>query len=242
MTELRIKNHLPLGIAWNWVKFSFATFREKPINFLVFALGFIIFSLVPFLGSFLAVLVVARIYLSAKYIEDNQPVGVSLNLGMIFRQRNIVSYGIFNMFFDFMLMSLLREFMAALGIDASSTATMLSDHRTVYLLIGMSLLRAVILGISLAIITFNAEIKVLQALKMSWVFIYKNWVVLALGLFLLLPFLLIPLYLAALIALSFNNAIAFGLSALVVVIFMLLFIAVTTIFSYKLYRDGISHE
>lgn len=242
MAELKIKEHVPLGIAWSWVKFSFATFREKPINFLFFALGFVIFSLLPFLGSFIAVLVIARVYLTAKYIEDDQPVGVSLNLGLIFRQRNIVSYGLFNLLFDFVMMSGLRQIMSGMGIDSSSPEAMMQDHRIIYLLIGFSVFRAAFLGISLAIVTFNAEMKVIPALKLNWLLIIKHWSTLALGLFLLLPFLIIPLYLITLLALSVSSSIAFGFAAFLLLIAMLLFIAVTTIFSYKVYQDVISHE
>ena len=72
MSELRIKNSVPLGIAWLWVKASFATFREKPIHFLAFAIAYILFSLFPFFGAFLAVFVLARIYSSADKIFKNE--------------------------------------------------------------------------------------------------------------------------------------------------------------------------
>lgn len=242
MSNLRVNSQLPLGIAWNWVKASFAIFREKPINFILFALGFVIFSILPIMGSFFAVLVAARIYLTAKYVEDGQPVGVSLNLAMIFRQRNIVSYALFNILFDFGVTSLVWEGMAALGIDTSNTIKMLSDSRSIYILVGASVARAVILGISLAIMVFNPETKVFQSLKLNWQFLLKNAAVVVLGVLLLLPFLLVPLYIFALISLSVANAAISIIALVIVVILMLLFISVTTIFSYKLYQIGISHE
>ena len=242
MSNLRVNSQLPVGIAWSWVKASFAIFREKPINFILFAMGFVIFSILPIMGSFFAVLVAARIYLTAKYIEDGQPVGARLNLALIFRQRNIVSYALFNVLFDFVVTSLVWESMAGLGIDTSNTVNMLSDHRSIVILVCASVARAVFLGISLAIMVFNPEVKVFQSLKLNWQFLLKNSAVVVLGVLLLLPFLLVPLYIFALISLSVANAVISIIALIIVVILMLLFISVTTIFSYKLYQNGISHE
>lgn len=242
MSNLRVNSQLPMGIAWNWVKASFAIFREKPINFILFALGFVVFSILPIMGSFFAVLVAARIYLTAKYVEDGQPVGVSLNLSLIFRQRNIVSYALFNVLFDFVVTSLVWESMAALGIDTSNTVNMLSDRRSIYILVFASAVRAVFLGISLVITVFNPEVRVFQSLKLNWRFLLKNSAVVILGVLLLLPFLLVPLYIFALVSLSVANAVISIIALIIVVVLMLLFISVTTIFSYKLYKNGISHE
>lgn len=242
MSNLRVNSQLPMGIAWSWVKASFAIFREKPINFILFAVGFVIFSILPIMGSFFAVLVAARIYLTAKYVEDGQPVGVSLNLALIFRQRNIVSYALFNVLFDFVVTSLVWESMAGFGIDTSNTVNMLSDHRSIVILVCASVVRAVFLGISLAIMVFNPEVKVFQSLKLNWQFLLKNSAVVVLGVLLLLPFLLVPLYVFALISLSVASAVISIIALVIVVILMLLFISVTTIFSYKLYQNGISHE
>nr|MBP9769354.1 hypothetical protein [Burkholderiales bacterium] len=119
---------------------------------------------------------------------------------------------------------------------------MLMDHRVIYLMLGMSLFRTLFFGISLAIATFNPDITVLNSLRLSWKFLYKNIAVIALGLFLLLPFLLVPLYIMVMVTLSMENAFLFGISFLVLVILMLLFLAITTLFSFKLYQDGITHE
>ena len=90
MTQLQIKTSLPLGIAWTWVKASFAIFREKPINFMFFGIAFVVFSMLPFLGTFLATLVIVRMLLSAQAIVDNQAVGLALNFKSIFSQRNFI--------------------------------------------------------------------------------------------------------------------------------------------------------
>ena len=131
--------------------------------------------------------------------------------------------------------------MSNLGVEGATPA-MLMDHRVIYLMLGMSLFRTLFFGISLAIATFNPEITVLNSLRLSWQFLYKNIAVIALGLFLLLPFLLVPLYIMVMVTLSMENAFLFGISFLVLVILMLLFLAITTLFSFKLYQDGITHE
>ncbi|MDQ5948476.1 MAG: hypothetical protein QG651_970 [Pseudomonadota bacterium] len=241
MTQLQIKTSLPLGIAWTWVKASFAIFREKPINFMFFGIAFVVFSMLPFLGTFLATLVIVRMLLSAQAIVDNQAVGLALNFKSIFSQRNLISYAIFCVGYDLVSMTIMSQFMSNWGVEGATPA-MLMDHRVIYLMLGMSLFRTLFFGISLAIATFNPDITVLNSLRLSWKFLYKNIAVIALGLFLLLPFLLLPLYVMVMVTLSMENAFLFGISFLVLVILMLLFLAITTLFSFKLYQDGITHE
>ena len=241
MTQLQIKTSLPLGIAWTWVKASFAIFREKPINFMFFGIAFVVFSMLPFLGTFLATLVIVRMLLSAQAIVDNQAVGLALNFKSIFSQRNLISYAIFCVGYDLVSMTIMSQFMSNWGVEGATPA-MLMDHRVIYLMLGMSLFRTLFFGISLAIATFNPEITVLNSLRLSWKFLYKNIAVITLGLFLLLPFLLVPLYIMVMVTLSMENAFLFGISFLVLVILMLLFLAITTLFSFKLYQDGITHE
>ncbi len=241
MTQLQIKTSLPLGIAWLWVKASFAIFREKPINFMFFGIAFVVFSMLPFLGTFLATLVIVRMLLSAQAIVDNQAVGLALNFKSIFSQRNLISYAIFCVGYDLVSMTIMSQLMSNWGVEGATPAVLM-DHRVIYLMLGMSLFRTLFFGISLAIATFNPDITVLNSLRLSWKFIYKNIAVIALGLFLLLPFLLLPLYVMVMVTLSMENAFLFGISFLVLVILMLLFLAITTLFSFKLYQDGITHE
>lgn len=241
MTQLQIKTSLPLGIAWTWVKASFAIFREKPINFMFFGIAFVVFSMLPFLGTFLATLVIVRMLLSAQAIVDNQAVGLVLNFKSIFSQRNLISYAIFCVGYDLVSMTIMSQLMSNWGVEGATPA-MLMDHRVIYLMLGMSLFRTLFFGISLAIATFNPDITVLNSLRLSWKFLYKNIAVITLGLFLLLPFLLVPLYIMVMVTLSMENAFLFGISFLVLVILMLLFLAITTLFSFKLYQDGITHE
>lgn len=241
MTELSIKTKLPIGIAWIWVKSSFAIFREKPINFMFFGLSFVIFSMLPFMGTFFATLVIVRMLLSAQSIVKNEDVGLSLNFKSMFAQRNLISYAIFCVGYDLIAMSIMSHLLSSWGIDGATPATLM-DHRVVYLIIGMSLFRTIFFGISLAFVTFNPELTVLKSLRLSWDFMLKNIVVVVFGLFLLLPFLLIPMYIVIMITLSMTNPILFGFSFLILVILMLLFLAITTLFSFKLYQDGVSHE
>ena len=241
MTQLQIKTSLPLGIAWLWVKASFAIFREKPINFMFFGIAFVVFSMLPFLGTFLATLVIVRMLLSAQAIVDNQAVGLALNFKSIFSQRNLISYAIFCVGYDLVSMTIMSQLMSNWGVEGATPAVLM-DHRVIYLMLGMSLFRTLFFGISLAIATFNPDITVLNSLRLSWQFLYKNIAVITLGLFLLLPFLLVPLYIMVMVTLSMENAFLFGISFLVLVILMLLFLAITTLFSFKLYQDGITHE
>lgn len=242
MTELSIKTKLPLGIAWTWVKSSFAIFREKPVNFMFFGLSFVVFSMLPFLGTFLATLVIVRILLSARDIAENQEVGISINFKDLLTQRNLISYAIFCVGYDLVVMGIISYFIGRWGLDGATPAILLTDRRMVYLIMCMSLFRMLFFGISLVFVTFNHELTVLKSLRLSWSFILKNIAVVALGLFLLLPFLLVPIYIVLMITLSMTNPVLFGLSFLVLMVLMLLFLVITTLFSFKLYQDGVSYE
>lgn len=241
MTRLSIKTKLPLGLAWIWVKSSFAMFREKPVNFMFFGFSFVIFSVLPFLGAFFATLVVVRMLLSAREIAEGRNIGTSLDFRTIFAQRNIVSYAIFCVGYDLIAMSIMSNFLSHWGIDSSIPANLM-DHKVLYLIIGMSLFRTLFFGISLVFITFNPVLNVLNSLRLSWIFIFKNIAVIALGLFLLLPFLLLPIYIMLLVTLSMTNPVLFGVSFFILAIFLLLFLVITTLFSFKLYQDGVLHE
>mgnify|MGYP000617891161 CR=1 FL=1 len=241
MTRLSIKTKLPLGLAWIWVKSSFAMFREKPVNFMFFGFSFVIFSVLPFLGAFFATLVVVRMLLSAREISEGRNIGTLLDFKTIFAQRNIVSYAIFCVGYDLIAMSIMSNLLSHWGIDSSIPANLM-DHRVLYLIIGMSLFRTLFFGISLVFITFNPVLNVLNSLRLSWIFIFKNIVVVTLGLFLLLPFLLLPIYIMLLVTLSMTNPVLFGVSFFILAIFLLLFLVITTLFSFKLYQDGVLHE
>jgi hypothetical protein len=121
-------------------------------------------------------------------------------------------------------------------------AAAMSDPRFLYLLVGVSIFRHLFFGISLVIVSFNPEIKVLQSLLLSWKFILKHLILLVFALFLLLPFLLLPLYLSVLLAVSINNVVVLAIAAFLLLIVILLFISVTAIFSYELYQDGMEYH
>lgn len=242
MNQLTVQTKFPIGIAWSWVKSSFAIFREKPINFIYFSLVFVFLSALPFMGAFFATLALVRILLSANYVENNEQFGLGINIGMILRQRNIFSFAIFNVGFDLILMSIVSEILNSWGISKMGVEAMASDSRVIYLLLGMSIFRSIFFGIAPAIITFNPDVGIIAALKLSWKFIITNVSVLIFAIFLLLPFLIVPLYIFTLLALSVSNLIAFSIFFLIVIILGLLFINIITIFSFKLYKDGIKRD
>lgn len=243
MNQLTVQSKFPIGIAWLWVKASFAIFREKPINFMFFALLYVFMSALPFMGSFFVTVVLIRILLSSHYIEQNEYFGLGLNIASILRQKNLLSLAIFNVGFDLITMSILSEVLNSWGYtgvkDATALATMLGDSRVISLFVGMSVFRIVFFGIAPAIMVFNPESGVIKALILSWKFIIKNIVVLLFAVFLLLPFLFVPLYLVVLAAFSVTNLIVFLCLFIVMVILGLLSINIMAIFSYKLYKDGI---
>ncbi len=240
MSELYIKTGLPNGIAWNWVKESFVIFREKPVNFLFLSIAFILFSFFPFIGSMLGVFVLVRIYLGIEKTISGESFGLRLNFGEIIIRRNILNYAFLSMFFDLFGMLVVEALANYLHIDMKNQS-MLADKRIIAALGGVSLFRMIFFGISLAILTFNPNLRLFAALKLNWSLMLKHWSILLLSCFLLLPFLIIPLYLGIMIAFSSDNTAVFAIGFLMLALTILVFIAVTTIFCYKIYIDGITN-
>jgi hypothetical protein len=241
MSHLRVTSALPLGIAWTWVKASFATFREKPINFLWFALCYLLFSLLPFFGSFLTILVAMRIYFSAEYVHNNIPFDLKLNLGLLLQRKNIVSFALFNIGYDLISMAAIHLVSNHLGINPNSSH-LFSDPRLIYIIGSASIIRSIFFGIAPVVVGLNADITTFEALKLNATFISRNAAVIVLSLFLLIPLLAIPLYLSLIMAISVESVIVACGSILITGVWLLLIIAITSIFCYKLYFDGVSHE
>ena len=221
MTELYIKSELPNGIAWNWVKESFAIFREKPINFLFLSIAFILFSFFPFIGSILGVFVLVRIYLTIDKALSGESIGLRLSFGEIIVRRNILNYALLSMFFDLFGMLIVEALANYWQIDMKNQS-MLADKR-------------------IAILSFNPKLQLLKALKLNWKLMLKHWAILLLSCFLLLPFLIIPLYLGIIIAFSSENTAIFAIGFFIMALTILVFIMVTTAFCYKIYKDGITN-
>ncbi|TXI92903.1 MAG: hypothetical protein E6Q33_05090 [Neisseriales bacterium] len=240
MTELYIKSELPNGIAWNWVKESFAIFREKPINFLFLSIAFILFSFFPFIGSILGVFVLVRIYLTIDKALSGESIGLRLSFGEIIVRRNILNYALLSMLFDLFGMLIVEALANYWQIDMKNQS-MLADKRIVIALGGVSLFRMGFFGISLAILSFNPKLQLLKALKLNWKLMLKHWAILLLSCFLLLPFLIIPLYLGIIIAFSSENTAIFAIGFFIMALTILVFIMVTTAFCYKIYKDGITN-
>lgn len=240
MSELYIKTGLSNGIAWNWVKESFAIFREKPVNFLFFSITFILFSFFPFVGSMLGVFVLVRIYLAIHKTTNGENFGLRLNFGEIIVRRNILNYAFLSMFFDLFGMFVVEALANYWHIDMKNQS-MLADKRIVMALGGVSLFRMAFFGISLAILSFNPGLRLFQALRLNWKLMLTHWAILLLSCFLLLPFLIIPLYLGIMIAFSSDNTAVFAIGFFILALTILVFISVTTIFCYKIYVDGITN-
>lgn len=239
MVKFQIKTEFNVGIAWLWVKSSFLVFREKPINFMYFGMMYVFMSFLPFLGSFFATAVAMRILMTSAYIGNNEPVGIKLSLPMILRQKNIFTFAIFNTGVDLILVSVISELMKSQGVDPSSAAMLEFTPQLAYILIGASILKTLFYGISPAIILFNHELGIWQALRLSWTFIIGNISVIFFAVLLLGAFLLIPLYLFTMLALVVSNVVVFSICFFIMIIIALLAIVISNIFVYNLYATGI---
>ncbi len=243
LVQFKIRNGFSIGVSWVWVKASFAIFREKPINFLYFGLMYVAMSFLPFLGSFLATAVAMRILMSCAYINGGNNIDLKLNLPMLLRQRNVLSFAIFNTGIDLILISIVSEVLQQQGVSTAATSMdLMLTPQIAYLLIGVSVVKVLFYGISPAVILFNYELGVFQALKLSWAFIVRNISVIFFAVLLMTAFLLIPLYLFTMLALMVSNLVLFGMFFLCMVITALLAIVVSNIFIYNLYITGVGRE
>lgn len=240
LVQFKIRNDFSLGVAWIWVKASFAIFREKPINFMYFGLMYVAMSFLPFLGVFLATAVAMRILMSCAYITNGKNIDIKLSLPMLLRQRNVLSFAIFNTGIDLILVSIVSELLQSkAGMATPDNLSLMLTPQVAYMLIGLSVVKALFYGISPAIILFNPELGIFPALRLSWAFIVRNISVIFFAVVLLAALLIIPLYLFTMLALIVSNSILFGIFFGLMIIVALVSIVISNIFIYNLYATGV---
>ncbi|MEN9946745.1 MAG: hypothetical protein RLZZ293_1131 [Pseudomonadota bacterium] len=239
-TKISIRQNLELGMAWLWIKSSFATFREKPINFLFFGLSYVLFAFIPIIGIMLTVLVSMRIYFNSSLIQQQQNIGLELNLVSLLRQRNIFSYLLFYMGIYFIILSSFSQLVNSYyGISEITPEILVANPQLLFILFSLSVAQAIFLGVTPLIICFNPQIRLWSALKINWCLLWQNLAVLILALFLLFAIILIPLYLVLNLLLLVNNGVLLGFGLMVLIILLLVSLVITNIFTYQVYQSGL---
>lgn len=93
MTTITVNKNLELKSGLEWVKQSFFTFRERPLQFIILALFTTLISFLPLVGAFISPLLVARFAAMAEKVEHQEAVRVSMLFDGLFANRTIVRLG-----------------------------------------------------------------------------------------------------------------------------------------------------
>lgn len=241
--QLYVKSGLPLGIAWNWVKQSLVIFREKPINFAFFGIVLLFTMMLPIMGTFLAMLILARIYLSANKVNHNISFGLELGLGEMLRQANLLNIALLNLVFDLLLSVTISLALVQLGIDAKTFNIISNPDPVVMAMVAIGgLIRLAFFGIAPIICSLNPEVQVKDALVLSWKFLLRNWLTMTFGFFILLAILVTPCYLIIFLLSASPSEISTIISMFFLAIMAISLTTISAIFSYQAYADGIAKD
>lgn len=96
MANLSINKNVKLKLSLEWIKRSFVTFREYPVQFIILGIFTILIIFLPFLGAFLTPLFVAQFMVLLTKVENHQGFKVSEIFNGFFSRRSIVRLAFIN--------------------------------------------------------------------------------------------------------------------------------------------------
>jgi uncharacterized membrane protein len=96
MVNLVINKNVEVKLSLEWVKRSFVTFREYPLQFILLAIVATIIGLLPFIGAFMTPLFVAQFMVLTEKVESHQPFLLSEVFRGLFSKKIIVRLAFIN--------------------------------------------------------------------------------------------------------------------------------------------------
>ncbi len=93
---LLINRSVEIKSSLEWIKASFAIFREKPLQFIVLGIFSTLVSLLPLFGAFMAPLFIVRFAVITQKIEQNEPVLFSTIFDDFFANRQVIRLALVN--------------------------------------------------------------------------------------------------------------------------------------------------
>ena len=162
---LLINRNVEIKSSLEWIKYSFAIFREKPLQFIVLGIFSTLISLLPLFGAFVAPLFLIRFVVIAIKVENNEPVPLSSIFDDFFANRQVVRLALVNFIFATAILFcqyILEYVFKRYGIDTTAPGSFLT-----MLFFIPSLVLQMALWLSPLICLFNPDVEPLTAMWMS---------------------------------------------------------------------------
>ena len=162
---LVISRNVELKASLEWIKASFAIFREKPLQFIVLGIFSTLVSLLPLFGAFMAPLFLVRFAVITNKIQRNEPVLFSTIFDDFFANPQVIRLSLVNFAitaFILICQYILEFIFKQYGIDITTPGSLL-----MIIFFIPSLILQMALWMSPLICFYNPEIDPLLAMWMS---------------------------------------------------------------------------
>ncbi|MDQ5921809.1 MAG: hypothetical protein QG673_1868 [Pseudomonadota bacterium] len=170
---LSINRAVEIKSSMEWLKLSFVTFREKPLQFIILGIVSSIIGLIPGFGAFLTPLFNAKFAQLTARVERNQPVLMSMLFENLFANKNVVRLAFINLCIAtiiFTLQYFVENYLGGISLDSSSAAadaiTIHGSLTTLLYVIPMMILQ-LSMWMSPLICLYNQDISPFQAMWLS---------------------------------------------------------------------------
>jgi uncharacterized membrane protein YhdT len=100
MTQLVLNKDIELKRSLDWIKDSFVTFRESPVQFIVLGILSTLLGLIPLFGAFVGPIFVAQFIRLARQVELGQKINFSHLMDGMFSNPTVVRLGFLNFMFS----------------------------------------------------------------------------------------------------------------------------------------------
>lgn len=160
MQKLVLNRKVELKTSFEWLRNGFRIFRESPLQFIVLTMIGTVLSFLPLLGSFLSPLITARFAFLTSTIESNQKIKMSDLFINFFQNRVLLQLAYINVLFGAGIM-LAEHYM----MDSSVLLTF--SLKTMVFLLVIVIIQT-FFWVSPIICEYNREIKVWNAMLLSF--------------------------------------------------------------------------
>ncbi len=120
---LLINRTVELKASIEWLKSSFTTLREKPLQFIVLGIFSTLIGMMPIFGAFMGPLFTARFACLTQKVENNEPILFSTLFNDFFVNKTVVKLALVNLLITtgfFVIQYLVVGVLKQRGIDESS--------------------------------------------------------------------------------------------------------------------------
>jgi hypothetical protein len=162
---LLINRTVELKSSIEWIKSSFSTLREKPLQFIVLGIFSTLIGLLPIFGAFMGPLFIARFARLTQKVENNEPILFSTLFDDFFANKMVVKLAFVNFFITsaiFIAQYFVEGVLKQRGIDVSSPGSIIM---LIFFL--PVLLLQVAMWLSPLICLYNEDITPFQAMWLS---------------------------------------------------------------------------